>query len=126
MDIYLNYKEPLQLKANGDFQLVSGPELTQQRIIRRLMTVARTYIWHPEYGAGLPQYVGKPVDQAIIKEMQGLILSQLFLEDAVAKSPAPTVTVTQDPTNFSNFIIDIQYYDSVSNQLFFLNFNVSE
>ena len=41
------------LSATGDLLLATGDEASKQRILRRLLTVTRDYLWQPDYGAGL-------------------------------------------------------------------------
>lgn len=87
---------------------------TDYRILRRLMTAPRTdtspgeYWCHPEYGAGLRQYIGQPLDVA---KISALIKAQVLLEDGVAKSPAPVVTVTSSASDEAagGFSVSIQY-----------------
>jgi hypothetical protein len=47
-------------------------------VLRRLLTNPGSYIWHLEYRAGLPQYLGQP---AVLSAINSLIISQMFLED---------------------------------------------
>ncbi len=44
----------LQISATGDLALIDGLGRSEQRIIRRLFTNLGAYIWHPEYGASIP------------------------------------------------------------------------
>jgi phage baseplate assembly protein W len=84
--------------ASGDLLTVGGtvPEQpgqgkTVQRLLRRLLTNPGEYIWQPTYGAGLGRFLGQPISVPVIT---AVIRSQIFLEAAVAQTPAPVITVT--------------------------------
>lgn len=81
----------LNIAANGDLLSVNDPQLTEQRIVRRMLTPKGSYFWHPNYGAGLAQYIGQP---ASARTIQGVIRAQLKLESSVASSPLPQITVS--------------------------------
>lgn len=92
----------------GDLGIATDATRSQQRVIRRLLTNPLDangppdYAMHPDYGAGLPRYVGANVDLA---KMRALIRGQMLLEDSVAKTPQPQITLTQpDPTTLSVYI----------------------
>ena len=57
-DATLVWGGDLTINATGDLQLSTGTQLGQQRVLRRLLTNAADYIWQPDYGAGLGQFVG--------------------------------------------------------------------
>jgi hypothetical protein len=80
----------LSVSPTGDIALVDGSDLTRQRILRRLMTSTHGYIWHPEYGAGVPQMIGCVED---VPAITSLIRSQIMLESAVSRNPLPQITV---------------------------------
>ncbi|GAC1332124.1 MAG: hypothetical protein NVSMB20_03180 [Bradyrhizobium sp.] len=81
----------LVLSATGDLLAVAGSPYGVQRVLRRLDTNAGDMLFHPEYGAGLPQFVGQPANRARIA---AVIRRQMLLEKRVASTPAPTVSVT--------------------------------
>ncbi len=60
-------------------------------MLRRLLTNPGDYIWHPEYGAGLPARIGTVLDT---DEITGLIRTQMLLEEGVAQDPEPQITLT--------------------------------
>jgi hypothetical protein len=80
----------LSVGPKGDLALVKGEELGQQRILRRLLTNPGNYIWHLDYGAGLGTFVGKTVSTS---QIAAVIKGQVFMENCVAKSPEPQVTI---------------------------------
>ena len=81
----------LLLGPTGGLALADGSTLGEQRVLRRLLTNPFDYIWHIDYGAGLPQFVGQP---ARLQRIRAVARTQMRKEHAVAKSPAPTVDVT--------------------------------
>lgn len=84
------FGQDIGASVTGDLQPVTGVDRGRQRIVRRLMTVPGTYIAHPDYGAGLPRYVGAVPD---VPAIRALILEQMELEAAVAQDPAPQVAI---------------------------------
>lgn len=119
MDISHNFGNDLTASAAGDLLVVSGDTLTQQRILRRLLTNPGDYIWNLNYGAGLGQMVGKPANASAI---QNIVYSQIFEEPAVARVPAPTVTTDVNPDGTVTVTID--YFDAVTGQGSTLTFQV--
>lgn len=89
-DLNLPLGGRLSVSPTGDLALVDGPARGVQRVLRRLITVAGTYIQQLPYGAGLPRRVGDLLD---VDELGGLIRSQVFLEEAVARMPEPAISV---------------------------------
>jgi len=118
------------VSATADLGTVEGTSRGQQRVIRRLMTNPRAvlpdgsvlpagYPFHPEYGAGLPRYVGLAVDPS---EIVALIRGQILLEDSVARVPQPQITVTPITGGLS---ISIKYTDAATSTPATLSFNVN-
>ncbi len=122
----------LVLSDTGDLAAVTSTNMGLQRVLRRLLTnppqtdvagnVISTgdYLWHQDYGAGVPRQVGQNVDTA---EIKALIRGQMLLEAAVAKSPDPVITVTPIDTGIS---VDVQYNDAVTGVQQFLSFDVNK
>jgi hypothetical protein len=108
---YHVFGEDLILAANGDLLLAGGQLQTQQRLMRRLFTNAGDYIWHLDYGAGLPARVGRKANAAVIT---GVIRGQLFLEATIAPSPPPTVALTVGAN--SVVVANVTYTDASTNQ----------
>lgn len=90
MDIWHFWGGDITAAPNGDLATVDGINLGIQRVIRRLMTAQGELIFHPEYGAGLPQRIGPIQDNRVI---MAIIRSQIFLEAQVARTPSPTIIV---------------------------------
>jgi hypothetical protein len=112
----------LSVSATGDLQPVNGTLRGQQRILRRLLTNPGEYVFHPDYGAGLPRYIGRNADLA---KITALIRGQILLEDAVAKTPAPVITVELLGVT-GGISCSIQYTDAPSGQPVTLSFNVEK
>jgi len=123
MDIYHNYGNDLKAGVTGDLLLASDRETAQQRIIRRLLTPPGSYIAHPDYGAGLAQYVGLPLSLALEKQIKAIITTQMFNETSVSKSPSPIIQLTPTLDGLACFI---QYAEVASSQIVTLNFQVSK
>jgi hypothetical protein len=115
----------------GDLGTVEVTSRGQQRILRRLLTNPRAvlpdgpvlpadYPFHPDYGAGLPRYVGLAVDPG---EIVALIRGQILLEDSVARIPAPQITVSSITGGLS---VAIRYTDAATSTPATLSFNVNQ
>lgn len=107
----------------GDLLPASGTVRGQQRILRRLLTNPGDYVFQPTYGAGLPAYVGQQLD---VGKITALILSQILLEDCVARTPPPQITVQQASTDLTGLAVRIAYNDAATNAPTVLSFNVSK
>ena len=130
-DLFHVWGGDLNLSATGGLALVNSVELSKQRILRRLLTnparydangnvvVAGDYLWHPDYGAGLPSYIGKLLD---VPAITALIRSQMYLEASVLHDPEPVITVQQIAGGIS---VQINYTESDSNNPVYLSFNVT-
>ncbi len=122
MDIYHYFGNDIVTSPVGDLQTVDGITKGQQRILRRLLTNPGAYIFHPTYGAGLPRFIGVPLSTSVYKEIQGLITSQIFLEQSVARSPAPVITLSANQTVL---FCGIQYTDAGTLLPQYLTFQVT-
>lgn len=112
--------DDIGVSPTGDLGLASADLRTQQRIVRRLVTNPGDYIFHTDYGAGLPQKIGETLD---IASLRGLIRTQVALEAGVAQSPEPQVDVSAITGGVS---VRIQYTSSVTREPVSLQFNVSK
>jgi hypothetical protein len=131
IDLYHYIGGDLSLSPTGDLTPVSDTEKGKQRVLRRLLTnpqledadgniiSAGDYVFHPDYGAGLARKVGDIVN---INEWTALIRGQMLLEDCVARSPEPVITVSVIDQGAS---VDIQYTDAVSGLPTTLSFDVT-
>lgn len=123
MDCYHYFGGDLVINSRGDILMADGLTLSQQRILRRLLTNAGDYIWHPEYGAGLPSYIGLPLTQALFKEISGLITAHMYLESSVAQDPPPVIKLS---ANQNSLYCSIEYTESATKSLQVLTFNVGQ
>lgn len=119
VDLYHYVGGDLQLDSSGDLQTVDSVQESQQRILRRLLTNPRDYWWHPEYGAGLPAWIGQVIDEVA---MTTLIKAQMYLEESVVQSPQPQVEFESFPDGLSALI---QYVERDSNQSTSLSFSAT-
>lgn len=119
MELFQYFSNDIIPSNTGDLLLIDGSIRGQQRILRRLLTNAGDYIFHPTYGAGLPAMVGNTLN---IGSIRALIRGQILLEDAVAKTPAPVINVTAIANGVS---VNIKYNDSTTGSPFTISFNVN-
>jgi hypothetical protein len=118
-DIAHVYGGDLQLNSSGGLLTVDGDALTQQRILHRLLTNVGDYIWELTYGAGLPTFVGSPVNAPAIA---AVVRQQILLERTVAPSPEPQITVQASPTGYVT--VTIIYADATTGATQTLSFPV--
>lgn len=119
-DLAHEFGNDLQISANGDLATADSVTLSQQRVIRRLLTNAQDYIWQPDYGAGLPQKVGDPFDVSTIK---AIVTGQMYLEASVARDPIPVIDVQSFP---NGMFVKINYTEQDSGFPAILNFPVTQ
>jgi hypothetical protein len=106
-DVSLEWMDDFEPDATGDLLLVDGDVEVRQRLERRLFTAVKGYVWHPSYGAGLPQKIGSVLT---VKEIRSIVASQLQLEASVAPSPPAQLSVVQQPGGV--IFISIAYWDA--------------
>lgn len=108
-DASLEWHDDFQPDATGDLLLVDGDDEVRQRLERRLFTAVQGYVWHPDYGAGLPQKIGSVLS---VEAIRAVCRSQLALEASVAPSPPAVLTVSNPPNALDAIVIGIQYFDA--------------
>jgi phage baseplate assembly protein W len=118
-DLALLWGRDLSVGPTGDIAVADGTGLTQQRVLRRLLTNAGDYIWQLNYGAGLGKFVGQP---GAVAAIQAVARAQMAREAAVASSPAPVIGAAAAADGTVN--LSIQYADSQTRQTNLLNFSV--
>jgi phage baseplate assembly protein W len=110
-DIFHQWGADLAVGNGGDLALAGGSDLVSQRVCRRLLTNPGDYIWNLDYGGGLAQFIGTPVDAA---EIEAVIAAQLLLETSVPANPAPQVTTTVADAANGYVVANITYADPTS------------
>jgi phage baseplate assembly protein W len=120
-DLFHQWGSDLAVGATGDIATAAGSLLGQQRVLRRLLTNPGDYIWQPDYGAGLAQFVGQPASAARIR---AVIRSQIFEESAVARTPEPVIDVSVLPGGSGSVYVHIRYVDSGTGATQLLSFSV--
>lgn len=123
MDAYQYFGNDIQVSNTGDVLLATGITLSQQRILRRLLTTPGTYLWDLNYGAGVGAFVGVPLSTDVFNKIVGLITTQMLLETSVAKTPAPVITLTANQTLL---FCEVQYTDASNQSLEVLSFSVGQ
>src|SRR6185312_8089009 len=105
-DLSLEWNDDFGPDSTGDLFVVDGDDEVRQRLERRLFTAVQGYVWHPDYGAGLPQKVGSVLT---VGDIKSVVAKQLALEATVAPNPPAQLTVTQQ--DGGTVIISILYFD---------------
>jgi phage baseplate assembly protein W len=103
-DYWLDWQNDFLVSPQGGLVLVDGVDEARQRLMRRLCTAVKGYIWHPEYGAGLPQKIGDPWQPPTI---EAIIRDQIGQEISVAQNPPPRINVSEVIAGIVS--IDISY-----------------
>lgn len=120
-DISHQFGADLALSPTGDIATATGLALTQQRLLKRLLTNAGDYIWNLDYGAGLGAFVGQPANTAGIA---AIVRSQIFKEAAVARMPEPIIDIQSGPTGAggNSVYVHIRYADASTGETQILSF----
>ena len=121
-DISHQWGSDLSVGPTGDLAVVSGAQLGQQRVLRRLLTNPGDYIWQLDYGAGLARFIGQPGNEL---QIRAVIRSQIFKEAVVARTPEPVIDVQVSPGAAGTVYVHIRYVDLPSGQTQILSFSVS-
>lgn len=119
-DIFHWFGNDLNVSATGDLLTVGDVTKGNQRVLRRLLTSPGDLVFHPEYGAGLPLYIGEPTDIATI---EAVIRYQSVLESQIARDPQAQVIV--NPI-FGGVHARIIYTDADSGNPTSLSFDINE
>lgn len=110
-DLSLTFGGDLGFGNGGDLAVASGSTLTEQRVLRRLLTNPGAYIWQLSYGAGLGQFVGAAdAGNAVAARAR----AQMVAEARVAQSPPPQIAV--DTSYPGGIAMTIAYQDAVTGQ----------
>ena len=110
-DVSLVFGGDLAIGASGDLAVAMGSVLTEQRVLRRLLTNPGDYIWQLSYGAGLGQFVGTA---GATGQVVAVARAQLRQEARVAQTPLPQISVNNaDP---SGTAMTISYQDAMAGQ----------
>jgi hypothetical protein len=118
-DAALVFGGDLSIGVSGDLALARGSDLTEQRVLRRLLTSPGDYIWQLSYGAGLGQFVGAAGGAGA---MGAVARAQMLAESGVAQSPLPQIAV--DQSNPTGIVLTIAYQDATTGQGIALTFPV--
>ncbi len=118
-DLFLTFGEDLKISPTGDLLTADGEIITEQRVLRRLMTNPGDYIWQLNYGAGLGRFVGQT---GISNLVSGVIRAQLQLEPQVARVPTPTVRATISANGIVRATVN--YLNSVSRETTLLSISI--
>jgi phage baseplate assembly protein W len=111
----------LSIGPTGDLGLVTTEQKCRQRILRRLLTSVGGYIWHLNYGSGLGQFVGSPIESP---KISGIIRNQMRLEKSVSRSPEPKVGISSSAVANSVYV-NIAYNMNASTDTQVLNISLS-
>lgn len=111
-DLQHYYGNDLAIGPTGDLAVVTGSEQVKERLLRRLLTSQGDYIWHLDFGAGLPKFIGQP---ARADRIAAVVRAQMALEADVVQSPEPLISV-QDGHNTS-VTVTIRYADAKTGQV---------
>lgn len=108
-DLALPWNGDLSLSGAGDLALVDDDDRVRQRIQRRLFTAVHAYVFHLDYGAGLPQKIGETFQPM---QIESIVRAQLLVEESVSQVPPPTIAVAADASGLT--VIDISYAEAPS------------
>lgn len=108
-DVSLEWHGDFEPDANGDLLVADGDVAVRQRLERRLFTAVNGYVWHQDYGAGLPQKIGSVLSES---EIRAAVSAQIALEASVAPYPPAQLTIAAAPNNPGMIAIGIKYWSA--------------
>lgn len=132
MDLNHYYGGDLAASPSGDLSLASAEVTGVQRVLRRLLTnpdwedasgnvvASGDYLAQQDYGGGIGRMIGQP--QAI-PATTALIRGQMLLESVVARTPAPTISLTSILNGLS---AAVQYTDANTASQQFVQFDITK
>lgn len=112
-DLFHEWGGDLAVGSTGDVAIVSGSDVTQQRVYRRLLTNRGDYLWNLDFGGGLASFVGLTASPT---DIEAVIRNQIQQEPAIASNPVPAIKVQMQDTANGYVVADIAYTE-VSNGL---------
>ena len=118
-DVWQLWGNDLTITPTGDLTRATNVDRSKQRVLRRLMTPPGDYVMHPDYGAGLPAYIGRSAD---LDAIETLIIGQMLKEASVAKTPRPVVSLRSITNGLS---ASISYVVAPENVPAVLSFDLS-
>lgn len=110
-DLALVFGGDLALASAGDIALAQAGALTEQRVLRRLLTNRGDYIWQISYGGGMGQFVGVAGAAA---PAVSVARAQMAQEARVAQTPLPQIGASTDVA--SGVVLTISYQDATTGQ----------
>lgn len=110
-DLNLEWRGDLSFGPSNDLAVVDGDDFVRQRIERRLFTAVQGYVFHLEYGAGVPQKIGELYQP---HDIAAIIRGQMLLEDSVAQDPPPRIQAWTSPEIQGGMIVRIDYTEAAS------------
>lgn len=116
------YGGDILLTPARSIAVATGVDGVNQRILRRVISAAGNYLWHPKEGVGAGKDVGAVPNQQTLSRIKARINGAVLYDDDVAKSPAPMITFD---TKIANLLsVTIKYTYAPTGQLQTLSFNL--
>lgn len=115
-----------QWANNDDYQIIAGLGNLRQAIYHRLITNPGELFAHPDYGAGLEEYVSAPINLETRAEITRRIKDQLMKEPRVHKVTKINVRTGDSTTAIGTLIIEIGIIPIGDNAEQLFRFAISE
>lgn len=120
-DLALAWNDDLVVSAQGDLLTKTNIDLLKERLIRRILTFRKAVIFHPEFGAGIPEFVHAAVSGSVYDEIKHRIIDQVFAEEVVVRDPFPQIDFI---TTYNGVWVKIVVY-TVDSNVISLGFEVT-
>jgi hypothetical protein len=116
VDAYCDYGGDILVDQNGGIQNATGWDETRQLIERDLFTnpqgtdangnyLLPDNIWAPNFGTGLPRFVGRNATPLNVQALQQKTLLTLLTNPTILQTPSPIVQFLLDQHNLSILIV---------------------
>ena len=92
------FTDRTQLSADGDYATISGLDNLRRAVERRLYTRPGEYVFRPEYGVGVQEFIGRAESTAAADELRTRIINNLAQEKRIER----VLSVEIDSADFGN------------------------
>lgn len=122
-DLKMTNDGELVINTKGELVLVEGEDQIKQQIVFLLRTSKGDYAYDPNFGANLEEFVGLPLGQTVMKNIQDRVVEELTANKIIN---SPVVYVNKEDKNTCQIIIEIEDTDNERNEILVVTLDMRE